>query len=284
MGILHELLQLSEVLGDRFRGMRESSVRLHVDCRQLAAEELEQYGHEHAAGSAHAIQANSETAVLYSWDIEERQGKNLFDVLARGILVGGDGAQPVPRRSGDITVNDSSHVGRFGAVEEQPGRPDELEGIPLNGVVTRGDCKTARRAMVLYGELNGRSRHHSDIEDVAADGLERRVDHGLKHRTRNATVAAYDDRRLATAARQRPGAKSGGEFGHDLRRERFADSPAHTGDAHHQSFIGHSRFSSRCYWDDGAARNLLAQKFIGRQIPVSQLINFPLNILYKTGE
>jgi hypothetical protein len=138
--------------------------------------------------------------------------------------------------------------------------------------------------MVFYCELYGRRRHHSDIEDVAADGLERRVDHGLKHRARNATIAAYNDRGLATVARQRPGAKAGGEPGHDLRRERFTNTPAHTGDTHHQSFIGHSCFSSRCYWDDGAARNLLAQKLIERRMQLCRLINFPLNILYVTGE
>jgi len=93
--------------------------------------------------------------------------------------------------------------------------------------------------MVLYRELHRRRRHHSDIEYVAANGLESRVDHGLKHRTRHATIPADDDRRLATTARERPGAKAGGKLGHDLRRQRFTNSPAHARDAHHQSFIGH---------------------------------------------
>ena len=36
--IQHELLQLPEILRNRFRRTRESAVRLHVDRRQLAAE------------------------------------------------------------------------------------------------------------------------------------------------------------------------------------------------------------------------------------------------------
>jgi hypothetical protein len=109
------------------------------------------------------------------------------------------------------------------------------------------------------------------------------VNDRLKHRAGNSAIAPYDNRCLATRARQRPGAKPSGKLGHDLRRERFTDAASYTGDTHHQSFIRHSRFSPRCYWDDGAARNLLVQKFLGRRMRVFRLINFPLNP-HVTGE
>jgi len=78
VGIQHELLQLAQILRHRLRRTWKSAIRLHVDRRQLAAEELEENGHEHATGSAHTVQANTETPLPYSFHVEKRQGENLF--------------------------------------------------------------------------------------------------------------------------------------------------------------------------------------------------------------
>jgi dipeptidyl aminopeptidase/acylaminoacyl peptidase len=52
VGILHQLLELSEILRHRLWWSRKASVGLHVDGRQLAAQQLEQDRHEGPARAA----------------------------------------------------------------------------------------------------------------------------------------------------------------------------------------------------------------------------------------
>ena len=175
-------------------------------------------------------------------------------MLPRGVLILRDRAELVPGRARNLSIDDFPHVRRFGAVEKQSRRADELERVPLDRVVARRDGQTAGRVVVLDRELHRRRRHHADVEHVAPDRLERGVHHRLKHRARHAAVAADDDRRLAAVARERPRAEAGGKLRDDLRRERLTHAPAHAGDAHHQSFIGHRCRSSGWFLGLGQVR------------------------------
>src|SRR5256885_1817982 len=55
MRVLHELLELTEVFSHGLWRPRKASVGLHVDRRQLAAEQLEEDGHERAARATDTI-------------------------------------------------------------------------------------------------------------------------------------------------------------------------------------------------------------------------------------
>src|SRR5687768_12469808 len=145
-----------------------------------------------------------------------------------------------PLSPGDRPVHDGAHLGRFSAVEKKSGSRDELQRIPFDGIVTRGNRQASRCVMVLDCELDRRCWRHPDIDHIAANRLECSVNDRLEHGARDAAVASHYYARFSSGTTFRPGAEACGEFRDYLRRERLADSPAHTRDAHHQSLVRHS--------------------------------------------
>src|SRR6266568_147831 len=216
VGILYELLQLSKVFGDRLGRSWEAAVGLHVNRSELATEQLEQDRHERTARAANAVEADSESLFPDAGHVQKRQGENPFDVLPGRVLVVGHGAELVPRRAWDISVDDLSHLCPLRAIEEQSGWRDELEGIPLDRVVAGGYRETAIGLMMLDSELYRWRRDHSDVDHVTPNRLQRSVHDGLEHWSRNPAVATHHDACFSTGARESPGAEASCEFRDDF--------------------------------------------------------------------
>ena len=78
--------------------------------------------------------------------------------------------------------------------QEPTGGPDQLERIPLDGVVAGRQHEPPRGVVVLYGQLAARRRREPDVDDVAADELQRADDDAVKHRSRDAAIPTDHDR------------------------------------------------------------------------------------------
>ena len=197
-----------------------------------------------APAPRHAVERDVETSPANAVDVEIRYRKDTFDVSLQSH---GHPSSISPSSShvarGIPSLDQRAHLDRPRRLEEQARRADELERVPLDGVVARGDHQAAGGMVVLDGELAGRRRREPDVDDVAADRLERGEDDAMEHRAGDAAVAADDDFARpgdADRARQRPGAERRGVARDDFRRERFADAPADARHADHQSVVSTS--------------------------------------------
>jgi len=145
-----------------------------------------------------------------------------------------------PRRT---TLREPADLRSGFRIEEDSVRPDELQGIPLDRVMARGENQSGRRLVVLHGELDRGSRDHAEVDHIYADRHESGGSGPGEHCTAGAGVPAEDDCRAVGRAGGRTGGASpraerrrvarhqlGGEIGPHV-------SPD-SGDAHHQS-VGH---------------------------------------------
>jgi phosphomannomutase len=104
-----------------------------------------------------------------------------------------------------------------------------------------GEVIVAVRMRVLHGELNGGRRRKADVDHIASDGLQRREDCVVKHRSRHTRVAPHHDPPIPIA-RHGPRAEPRGKPCNDLGSECFANSAAHSRDTDHQPVV-HALFS-----------------------------------------
>ncbi len=139
VGILHQLLKLSQVFGDGLWRSGKPAIRLHVDRCQLAPEQLQKDRHEHPARTANAVECHPEFLLPDPFDVEKREGQNSLYMLSRRVLVLSHGSELVPRRSRDVSLDDLPHLCSFLGIEKQSRRADELERVPFDGIVARSD-------------------------------------------------------------------------------------------------------------------------------------------------
>ena len=82
-----------------------------------------------------------------------------------------------------------AHFLRFITVQKESRRPDELQRVPLDRIVTGSYSESAGSVMVLHRKLNRGRRHNADIDDRRTNALQRR-DHGvMEHRATHSAVA-----------------------------------------------------------------------------------------------
>jgi len=53
----------------------------------------------------------------------------------------------------NTAFHERTHLHAFAGFEKQAARPDELERVPLDGIMARREHDAARGVMVLYGQL-----------------------------------------------------------------------------------------------------------------------------------
>src|SRR5437588_65212 len=80
--------------------------------------------------AANAVEADAKRLFANSFYVEEGQRQDLFNVFARGVLVLRDGAELVPCRAGNRSLNDFSHLRGLGGIEKESRRSDKLECVP----------------------------------------------------------------------------------------------------------------------------------------------------------
>jgi hypothetical protein len=77
----------------------------------------------------------------------------------------------VPAHTRNLTLDQSAQLRAFTGFEEESGRTDELQRVPLDGIVTRRYRQTTRRVMMFYRELNRGCRRDTDGYDANSHRL-----------------------------------------------------------------------------------------------------------------
>src|SRR5262249_51948401 len=153
-----ECLELTQVLRNWFWRTRKAAVALEIDRCDDASEPIEERGHDHRAGAANAVEGDVKSSPANALDVEVRYREDTFEVSLNRTIIGLDAAQRIPRRARNAFLHERAHLGSFRRLEKQAARPDELEGIPLNRVVTRRDHEPAGGMVIFHRELAGRRR------------------------------------------------------------------------------------------------------------------------------
>ena len=89
--------------------------------------------------------------------------------------------------------SDAQHLGTLGSVEELTLGVQQLQGIPLAGVVRGGEDDASAGAGHGDGQLGGGCRGQADVEHVEAHAHERAADTLAHHLARDAGVASHND-------------------------------------------------------------------------------------------
>ncbi len=154
---------------------------------------------------------------------------------------------PPPRipGAGQLACREVLHPGRAVAIEKDAVGTDELERIPLDRVVARGEHDAPGGTVVQSGELCRGSGGEPEIDHIAADGHEPR-DRGVReHRAGNTGVTSQHDGRvfpfpfsLAPVPRHRPHPERRRIARDGFRSEVLADDAANAGYADHER-VGH---------------------------------------------
>jgi hypothetical protein len=110
--------------------------------------------------------------------VEHWERKHRVDVTRGGFIVGIDDAEPFPGRSRERLPDKRAHRFSLGGVEEQAGRPDALECVPLDRVVAGRDHQTASGVVMLDSELARRRGRKPEVDHACADRLECGYDTG----------------------------------------------------------------------------------------------------------
>jgi hypothetical protein len=112
------------------------------------------------------------------------------------------------------------------SVQEESPATDELECVPLCGVVTRRDCDSASSLSFPGSDLDGRNRTNPEIHGLAPRGEETGKDSIAHHFSREARVAADHN-----GTPSHVGPESAGKCSQELRRQRFSHDATDAGDA-----------------------------------------------------
>ena len=181
----------------RFSGMGsgawgEASGGLAVEGDDVAhAQGPEQFGHDDTAYGVDRINGHCEVGLADGLDIDEVHGKNLLDVAAHICCVGIYVTEFMHACEVEVFgLGDAEHFGTFGGVKEFAALVQELEGVPLYGIVRCGEDETAACVLAGDGEFGCRSGGKVDVDNIEAGAHEGAYDEVLDHRTGETCVAA----------------------------------------------------------------------------------------------
>ena len=168
---------------------------LGVEAGHLGDAELaEELGQDDAADGVDRIDGHAEVGLTDGIDIDELEVLHEVDVALVEVEILRVAAQVVHVGEGEVAVvGQAHHLRGFCGGQELALLVEELEGVPLAGVMAGGDDDTAAGTLHGDGELGGRRGGQTDVEHVEAHTHQRTADHVRHHLARDTCVAAYDD-------------------------------------------------------------------------------------------
>ena len=201
VGSLHEVGNAREVGNDGFGSVGEVAGRLAVEFHDFNAKFLEQLGNNYAADGVDAVADNAEIRFPDSLDIDESEVQHFLDMIL-GIILEDDVAERIAfivgRRLGlrllacvglgsdgreveILSLGNLEHLFTSGLVEELSVAVEQLEGVPLNGVVAGRKDDAAIGLFGSDSNLGGRSGGHADVDDIKAHADEGAADTLIEH-------------------------------------------------------------------------------------------------------
>ena len=184
----------AEVLGDGLRIVCEVAIGLTIEEGSLHAERLEQVGQDLATHRVDRVDDHLEVSLLDGLHIHKLQGEHRVDVALVERVVLRVMAEAVNVSILKIlSCSDVEHLVAVVLRQELTLLVEQLERIPVAGVVAGGDDDTTCSTTPLHGELCGRRSGQADVHHIVANTHERTTDHVLHHLTRDTCVASNHD-------------------------------------------------------------------------------------------
>ncbi len=174
--------------------MGELARGLAVELHDLAAQRAQQLRDHRAADRIDGIDHHAEPAAAHRLGIDQRERQHLTDVL---VVVGFAHEHAAQRihlgKEVVLLLGQRQHALALGVGEELALIVEQLEGVPLTGVVRRGDDDAAVGAVVRHGQLDARRGAQAHVHHVGSAAEQRALDEAFDHAPRNTGVAADDD-------------------------------------------------------------------------------------------
>ena len=216
------LRQRLGVVGEFARGV---AVQLH----DLAPQSSQQFGHHDAAHRIHGVHNDLVAARTDGLGIDQRERQHLRDVPFVERFARKDAPDAV---DGGVFVillfRHRKHLFPLGIAEEFPVGVEQLQGVPLAGVVRGGDDDAAVGLVRDDGHLDPRRGAQADVYHIRTARQQGAFDQVGDHLARNPGVAADDYGKFF--ARLTAGGQTGvgrGELHHVGRRQVPGLGPSH---------------------------------------------------------
>ena len=206
--IIATLLQFvhdtTKVLLQRLGVMSEVAIGLSIEELRLYAKGLQQLGQDDTTDAVDAVDDNTEACLANSLSIDEFECQHAFDVAAVHGVIFAIVAHVVYIGIEEVFgSSDAQHLLTFSLVEELTLAVEQLQRIPLTGVVAGRDDDATIGLEPAHSQLGGGRRSQTDVHHIEAHTHEGAADYVFHHLTRDACVASNDDAivlRLACAA------------------------------------------------------------------------------------
>ena len=100
-----------------------------------------------------------------------------------------------------VGIGYAEHLLTLGIVEKLSARVEQLQSVPLHGVVACREDDTSGRALAGHSDLRGGGRGEADVHHIKTHGCECAAHEALHHLARETRVAPHDDE-LAPSGRE----------------------------------------------------------------------------------
>ena len=198
----HTLHYAAEVLLKRFGVVGEVAVRRAVKYFIFNAKLPQQFGQDYAANAVYSVNADTETRLAHSLNINKLQVKYGLYVLTVECFVIRILPETVNVSINKVfTVGQRKHLVAVGLVQELTLAVEQLQGVPLARIVACGYNNAAVSPSHAHGKLCGRGCGQADVNNVEACANKRAANNTAHHVARNAGVTAnnyFADTRHAT--------------------------------------------------------------------------------------
>ena len=187
----HAGAQVHKVRGQRLRIVCELPGRLAVESDALHSESLQQPGHHDAAHRVDRIQHHLEAVCADTLRIHQRMSQDSLHVRVGKVLL------HVRAQRIHIAVREAFAVGylnqfrTLGGIEELPVLIEQLEGIPLLGIVRSRQDDTSVGLLEDHGHLHSRSGGQTGVDHVYAAGSQGSADYLVHHGARDTGITSH---------------------------------------------------------------------------------------------
>ena len=167
---------------------------LAVEDLVVDTEGLEELGEDDASDGVDGIGADTELALVDGLAVDEIQLEHGIDMTAVVAVVDSQGAQLVNFCIVKVLgLGDAEHFGTVGSCQEFPLAVEQLQGVPLAGIMRGGDDDAAVGAGHADSQFGGGGGGVADVDDIVAHAHEGAHDDVAYHEAGDAAVATNDD-------------------------------------------------------------------------------------------
>ena len=188
------LRNFGQVLGQRLGIVRKLTIGVTVELDNLATHTTQQLGNSRTTHRIDSVYDNLKILLGNSLNINQRQCQHHIDVSEIEVLACYNTTNVV--NIGELIVGlfgKSKHLLTIFVGQELATSIEQLQRIPLLGIVRSGDDNTTIGLMRSDCHLDTRSGTEIDIDNISTATDQRALNQAHNHLTRDAGITTYDD-------------------------------------------------------------------------------------------